>query len=79
VQKDDLIHPFADGDVAVFDVVKKLCQFGKFVIMGCKKCSAFELVGDVLGNCPGQRQAVISACAAADFIEDNERFAGSVV
>ncbi len=47
--------------------------------MRSEKCSALNVICDVLGNRPGKCKAVVGAGAAADFIENNEGLLRSVI
>lgn len=53
VEEDDVVGPFADGDVAVFDIRQQVRKLGQLMVVGGKEGAAFDLVCDVLGDRPG--------------------------
>ena len=79
VQEDDLVHPFSHGHITVLNVRKQLGQFSQLVIVRGEQCPALQLVGNVFGDCPGQREPIVCACTAAYFVENDERFNRGVV
>ena len=52
---------------------------GQFEIMGRKQGVGTDAAGEVDGTGPGQRQAVVSAGAAADFVHQYQAVRGGVV
>jgi hypothetical protein len=60
----------ADRDVA--HVGRRLGELGQLVVVGREQRAAFPVVVQVLGDGPGDREAVVGARAAADLVEDDE-------
>jgi len=78
-QKNDLIVPFANGGVEVFEARQAAGEFGEFVVMRCEQGFCADLVMQVFDDAPGQAEAVEGAGATSDFIEDDETARGGVV
>ncbi len=57
VEEDDLIVPFADGDVQVADAGKRFRQVGELVIVRGEKGAATEMVVQIFDHGPGERNA----------------------
>ena len=70
-QEDDLVVPFAHGDVEILHARQAAGQFGQLVVMGGEERLGADLVVQVLDDAPGQAQAVKGAGAAADLVQDN--------
>ena len=72
VEEDDLLVPLADGDVAVHDGFAGVGEVGELVVVGGEEGAAFHLVVEVLGDGPGDGEAVEGGGAAADLVEDDQ-------
>ena len=72
VQEDDVAFLFADGDVGVFEAGLGVLEVGEFVVVGGEEGAAADAVVQVLGDGPGEGDAVEGAGAAADLVEDDE-------
>ena len=68
----DLIAPFANGHVEIFQPRQSRGQFSQFVIMRGKQSFRADLVVQMFDDAPGERKAIKGAGAAADFIQDNQ-------
>ena len=79
VEEDDFLVPLADGDVEVGDGFAGVGEVGELVVVGGEEGAALDLVVEVLGDGPGDGEAVEGGGAAADFVEDDEGFLGGVV
>ena len=67
VEEDDLAGTFADGDVGVFEPRLGLLQLDQLMVVGREERPAADRIVNVLGDRPGQRDAVERAGAAADL------------
>jgi hypothetical protein len=76
VEEDDLVFPFADGDVEVFHAAETRGEVGQLVVVRGEERAAADVGGDVLGDGPGEREAVQRARAAADLVEDDQAAVG---
>ena len=72
VEEDDLAVPLADRDVGVAQPGPGLLQVDQLVIVGGEQRPAADDVMQVLGDRPGERDAVEGARAAADLVEDDK-------
>ena len=72
VQEDDLVLPLADQHVVVAQAGQRLGELGQLVVVRGEQGPAADLVVQVLGDRPGQRDAVVGAGAAADLVEDDQ-------
>ena len=72
MQEHDLVVPLLHGDVEVADAGELFFEIGQFVVVRGEESAATDRVVDVLDDAPGERQAVVGAGAAADFVEDDE-------
>src|SRR5437870_1130516 len=70
-QKDDLIVPFAHGDVEIADATALLGELGQLVVMRREQRARFDSVVEKLGHAPRDREAVERRCSAADLIEND--------
>ena len=70
-KEDDLVVPFAHGDVEIFQTRQAAGQFCQLVVMGREKRLCADLIVKMLDNTPGEAEAVEGAGAPADFIEDD--------
>jgi len=67
VQEDDLAAAFADRDVGVAEPRLGLLQLDELVVVGREQGPAADVVVQVLGDRPGERDAVEGARATADL------------
>lgn len=72
VEEDDVIAVLADGDVPIAGIGKRLGQLGQFVIVRREQCAAMDLIVQKFGDRPCQRDAIVSARATTDLVEDDE-------
>ena len=72
VEEDDLALAFPDRDVGVAEPRLGLFELDQLVVVGGEEGAAADRVVDVLGDRPGQRDAVEGAGAAADLVEDDQ-------
>ena len=72
VQEYDLVFPFLHGHVEIHDARQRAGQVGEFVVVRGEQRAAAHVVVQVLDDRPRQRQAVVRAGAASDFVEDHE-------
>ncbi len=79
VEEDDFLIPFTHRDVAIHDGFAGVGEVGEFVVMGGEERAAFDLVVQMLGDRPGDGEAVEGGCSASDFIENDQGFFGGVV
>ena len=79
VQEDDLAIMFLNGDVGVAKVGFGLCEVYQLMIMRGEQGSGAEVVVDVFGDRPGERDAIEGACPSADLVEDDQTSGGCVV
>ena len=70
-QKNDLLIPFAHGDIQIANAFAVLGEFGQLVIMRGKQTARFDLVVEKLGHAPRDGEAVESGCAAADLVKND--------
>ena len=73
-QEDDLVLPLARGDVRIDDARERVGQVGELVVMrGEQRLRAGASVGrEVLGDGPGDAQAIEGRCAAANLVEHHQ-------
>src|SRR5262249_40938168 len=70
-EKNDLLVPFAHGDIQIsnaFAVLGEVCQF---MIMRGKEGARFDLFVEKLGHAPRDGQPVESGGAPADLVEND--------
>ena len=72
VEEDDLPLALADGDVGVAEPRLGLLELDELVVVGGEQGAAADDVVQVLGDRPGERDAVEGAGAAADLVEDDQ-------
>src|SRR5271157_4491537 len=72
VQEDDLALALTDGHIGVEQPRLGLLQLHKLVVMRGEEGPATDRVVDVLGDRPGQRDAVERAGATTDLVEDDK-------
>ncbi len=85
--RDDLVqehHPvfgFADRHVVVAHPRQQVAELGQLVVVGGKQGARAQarVVVDVFDHRPGDRQAVVGARAAPDFVQHQQRARGGVV
>src|SRR5215475_4947881 len=70
-KKNDLLVPFAHGDIQIADAFAFFGQLGQFVIMRGKQTARFNLVVEELSDAPRDGESVKSGCAAADLVEND--------
>ena len=70
MQEDDVAVMLADRDVVIFQVGERLGEPGQLVIMGREESPGAKLRGvmNILDDRPGNRQPVVRARSAADFV-----------
>ena len=78
-EEDDVFIPLAHGDVVVRDGFLRVCEGAELVVVGGKEGAAFDFIVQVLGDGPGDGEAIEGGGAAADFIENDEAFFGGVI
>ena len=78
-EEDDVVVPFADGDVVVFDGALGVGEVAELVVVGGEEGAGLDGVVEVFGDGPGDGEAVEGGGAAADFVEDDEGAVGGVV
>jgi len=74
VEKDNASFPLLDGNMAVEHAGHDLVEVRQFVIMGREQRAGAQIapVRNIFDDRPGNRQAVVGAGAAADFVEDQQ-------
>ena len=72
VQEDDLALALADRDVGVAQPGLGLLELDELVVVRGEEGAAADRVVQVLGDRPGERDAVEGAGAAADLVEDHQ-------
>lgn len=79
--EDDLVVVFADGDGVVFEAREGSLEFGDFVVVrGEEGFGALEgVLVEEFYDGPGDGESVVGAGTAADFVEDDQGFIGSVI
>ena len=70
-EKNDLLVPFAHGDIQIANAFAVLGEFDQFVLMGGKQTARLDLVVQKFGHAPRDREAVESGCAAADLVKND--------
>src|SRR6266481_8873030 len=78
-QKNNLLVPFAHGDVQVADACPVFGEFGEFVIVRRKQGARFDFVVEKFGDAPRDGEPVKGGCAAADLVENNQTAGGGVI
>ena len=76
VEEHDIVVVFADGDVPVGGLFESGGEVGEFMVVGSEHGSAAGFVVEEFGDCPGERNTVVGAGTASDFVEDNEAAGG---
>ena len=71
-EKNNLVMPFAHGDVEIFDARQARGEFGQFVIMRGEQSFRADLIVQMLDDGPRERKAIECARAASDFIQHDE-------
>src|SRR5260370_1037486 len=79
VQEDNVVLPFADQDIIVAQAGKGFGQLGQFVVMAGEESAAADLIVQIFGDGPGQRDAVVGAGAAADLVEDDQALRTGII
>ena len=69
-QKNDLLIPFAYGDIQITNPFAILGEFDQLMIMRGKKTARFDVVVEKFGHAPRDREPVESGRAAADLVEN---------
>jgi len=81
VEKEDLVLPFLDGNVEVFHPAVGMRQIGEFMVMGGEEgfhADPLQVV-EILGNRPGDAQAVKGAGSPADLVQDDQAPGGRLM
>jgi len=78
-QENDLIVPLADCHVEIPQAGEPGGQFGQLMVMGGEEGFGANLVMEEFDQGPCEAQAIESAGAAADLVEDDEAAPGRVV
>src|SRR5260370_3860699 len=78
-QKNDLAGRFFDGNVNVFDRGEKIAKLGQFVIVRGKEGARAGVLLKMFDYGPSDGEAIERGGAAADFSEEDETPASSVV
>src|ERR1043166_2854466 len=78
-EENNLLVPFADGDIEIADAFAFYRELRQLVVMRCEQCSRFDLVMEKFGDAPGDRQTIERRCPAADLIENHEAALGGIV
>ena len=71
-QKNDLLIPFAYGDIQITNPFAILREFDQLMLMRGKQTARFDLIVKKLGHAPRDREAVESGCAAADLVKNHQ-------
>lgn len=79
VEKDNFFVPFTHSNVAIDDSIAGVGEVGEFMVMGGEEGAAFDLVVQMLGDCPRDGETVESCGSAADLIENDQRFFGGMI
>src|SRR5262249_28757522 len=72
VKDDDFAGALPDRNVGVTEPGLGLFQLDQLVVVGCEQSTAANVVVQVLGDRPGERDAVERAGAPADLVENDE-------
>ncbi len=80
-QEHDVSITFLHRDAVIADPFPQRFQLRHFMVMRCKKRSRPEMLSlvDVLGDRPGDAQAVIGARSASDLIQENQAMPAGAV
>lgn len=78
-EEDDLLVPLLHGDVVVLHGAAALRERGDLVVVRGEEAAGTDMVVQVLGDAPGDAEAVEGGRAAADLVEDDEAALGGVV
>ena len=78
-QEHDLVAPLAHRDVQVLDRRQVGRDLGQLGVVGGEQRARARHLGQVLGDRPGERDAVEGARAPPDLVEDHEAAVGRVV
>ena len=70
-KKNDLLVPFAHGDIQIANAFAVLGELRQLVIMRGKQSARFNFVVEKLADAPRDGETVKSGCAATDLIEDD--------
>src|SRR6266511_159321 len=70
-EENDLLVPFAHGDIQIANAFAVLGELGQLVIMRGKQSARFDLVIEKLGHAPRDGKPVKSGCAATDLVEND--------
>ena len=73
VQEHHVVAVLARGDGVVRDARRLLRELGELVVVRREERAAADDVVQVLGDRPGDGEAVVGARAAADLVEDDQR------
>ena len=73
MEEDDLLVPFPHRHIVIGDGLLGVGQICQLVIMGGEEGAAADAVVQVLGDGPGDGEAVKGGGAAADLVENDER------
>ena len=79
MHEDDLVLPLADRNVQVLDARERLFEIGQLVVVRGKQRAATDVVVQVFDNTPGDRNAVVGARTAADFVQNHQAAFGGVI
>ncbi|MFM2178184.1 MAG: hypothetical protein RL015_2282 [Verrucomicrobiota bacterium] len=78
-EEDDLLVPLLHGNVVVLHSAAALRERGDLVVVGGEEAAGTDVIVQMLGDAPGDAEAVEGARAAADLIKDDEAALGGVV
>src|SRR5215831_13109150 len=70
-EKNNLLVPFAHGDIQIADAFAVCGEFGQLVIMRRKQTARFDFVVEKLGHTPRDGEPVERRCAAADLVKND--------
>src|SRR5450432_838122 len=76
VQEDDVASVLARGDAPVFATSARHGELGELVVVRREEGTARGDIVEVLANGPRDRETIVRARAATDFVEQDERALG---
>ena len=71
VEEDDLLAPLPHRDTLVLGARERLAERDELVVVGREERATPDFLGEVLGDGPGDREAVVRRGAAADLVQSN--------
>ena len=74
-----MVVPFTDGDIEIQDPSAGALEVGEFVVVGGEEGAAGDLVVEVFGNAPRNREAIKGGSAASDLIQNHKATRSRIV